>query len=574
MVDITKELEKKFPTFKTTPSIFKKSVINIAKKLIHEDVINEFLEKNSHLNGFEFVDAVLDYFDFDYSINSNEIENIPPTGRVVIISNHPLGALDALSLLKLVSNVRKDVKIVANDFLAGFDAIENQVIHIDNFKSKQSKSSIKKVYDALNNDEAVIIFPAGEVSRISPKGIKDGKWYKGFLKFAKNTNSPILPILIDAKNSKTFYTVSALNKTFSTILLSDEMFKQQSKKINIKIGELIANEHIAPIGISRDYLPTLYKNHLYALRKNGSFFVTQNAIAHPEDRKELKNALKNSERLGQTADGKHILLYDYEPDSIVLKELGRLREVSFRRVGEGVNKKRDIDKFDKYYQHIIVWDEDELEIVGAYRIGNSDYIMENYGIEGLYTSTLYTFHESITPYLKNSIELGRSFVQPKYWGTRALDYLWYGIGAYLNKNPEIKYMFGPVSISATYPKMAKDLLVYFYSNYFRASQTYVTPNLSYTYSTDIEEMVDLFNLEDYKQDFKALKSTLSNLGVTVPTLYKQYSDICEEGGVQFLGFNIDVEFNDSVDGFIMTDVSKIKETPRQRYILSHNKTNS
>lgn len=566
MVDIKKELEAKFPTFKTKPNIFKKSVINIAKKLIHEDVINEFLTKNSHLNGFEFIDAVLDYFDFDYSVNSNEVENIPPFGRVVIIANHPLGALDALSLLKLVSTVRKDVKIIANDFLAGFEAIQNQIIYIDNFKSTQQKSNIKKVYDALNNEEAVIIFPAGVVSRISPKGIKDGKWYKGFIKFAKNTNSPILPILIDAKNSKTFYTVSALNKTFSTILLSDEMFKQQSKKINFKVGELIANEHITPVGISRDYLPTLYKNHLYSLKNDKSFFVTQKAIAHPEDRKELKSALKSATTLGKTADGKSILLYDYAPDSIVLKELGRLREISFRKVGEGVNKKRDIDKFDKYYQHIIVWDEEELEIVGAYRVGNSDLIYPKYGVDGFYTSTLYKFHEGMEHYLTNSIELGRSFVQPKYWGTRALDYLWYGIGAYLHANPNIKYMFGPVSISPTYPKVAKDLLVFFYSNYFRASGSYVTPNLPFAYSTDAEELLDMFSLEDYRGDFKILKSTLTNLGITVPTLYKQYSDLCEEGGVQFLGFNIDVDFNDSVDGFIMTDVSKVKEAQRNRYI--------
>ena len=567
MIDVQKEIAKKFPNINKNPNFLKKSLINIAKKVVHENSINEFLTKHSHLKGFEFVDAVLDYFNFDYTVSSNDIQNIPSSGKVVIIANHPLGGLDALSLLKLVSTVRTDVKIVANDFLVGIEALKSLFIPIDNYKMRQSKKDIQAVYEALNKEEAIIIFPAGEVSRASAKGIKDPVWNKGFLNFALNTNAPILPIFIGGKNSKTFYTMSVINKTFSTLLLSHEMFKKKATNINIKIGEIIPNENIKPKGLDKKYLVNLYKKHLYALKKGKkSFFETQKAIAHPQKKDNLIKELKKSKLIGETKDGKKIFLYDYEEDSIVLKELGRLRELSFRKVGEGINKKRDTDKYDIYYQHIILWDENDLEIVGSYRIGNGKFINDNLGVKGFYSNSLFKYKNNFAPYLNDSIELGRSFVQPKYWGTRALDYLWYGIGAYLKNHPEIKYMFGPVSISGSFPSAAKDLIIFYYSHYFSSKEQMIEAKIPYQYSSHIQDLKEIFNLNDKKEDFKTLKSTLNNINTAVPTLFKQYADVCEEGGVKFLSFNVDPNFSNCVDGFILVDVNKIKNSARKRYI--------
>lgn len=567
MIDIQKEIEKKFPKIKEKENLLKKSLLKIAKKIVHEDSINQFLSQNSHLKGFDFVDAVLDYFDFDYTVSSNDLQNIPSTGKVIIIANHPLGGLDALCLLKLVGQIRKDVKILANDFLVGFEALHSLMIPLDNFKDRQSKESIKKIYEALNNEEAIIIFPAGEVSRATPKGVKDPAWNKGFLNFAKNSNSAILPIFLDAKNSKTFYTISLINKTFSTLLLSNEMFNKKSKNINIKIGQIIPSENITPKGLNKDFLVNLYKKHLYALKKGKkSFFQTQSAIAHPVSKIDLYNELKKSPLLGQTNDGKKIYLYDYVEDSIVLKELGRLREISFRKVGEGVNKKRDIDKYDVYYQHIILYDKNELEIVGAYRIGNSDVIFKEFGTKGFYSNTLFQFNDEFMFYLQNSIELGRSFVQPKYWGTRALDYLWYGIGAYVKANPNIKYMFGPVSISGAFPAIAKDMLVFYYNYYYSSEKNLVEARTPFSYSSHIHDIKEFFTLEDKKRDFKSLKIALSNIGVNVPTLYKQYSELTLDDGVKFLDFNVDKNFGDCIDSFILVEIDKIKDSMKQRYM--------
>ncbi len=204
--------------------------------------------------------------------------------------------------------------------------------------------------------------------------------------------------------------------------------------------------------------------------------------------------------------------------------------------------------------------------MGSYRIGNGAFIYKNIGADGFYSNTLFKYKKEMFPYLEDSIELGRSFVQPKYWGTRALDYIWYGIGSYLHANPQIKYMYGPVSISNSYPGIAKDMIVFYYSHYFKAKEELVESKLSYQYGNDISYFKDLFVLNDRKADFKILKSSLSTIGVSIPTLYKQYGDLCIEEGVSFHGFNIDENFSDCIDGFILVEIDKIKESQRKRYI--------
>lgn len=569
MIDVEKMITDKYPKLKNN-KIIKGAISKFADSIVHQEEINSFLEKNSHLGSFEFIDEILEYFDFDFSISDKDIENIPASGRVVIIANHPLGGLDAFALLKLLGKVRKDIKIVANNFLDVFEATKPILINVNSFSARQKKASITQVYEALDNEMAIVIFPAGEVSRASATGVKDKKWHKGFLKIAYRSNSPILPIFIGGKNSKTFYSVSAINKKLSTLLLSNEMFKQKSKSIDILVGELIPNENIMPKGLQQDKLIELYKKQVYNLSANKSFFVTQKAIAHPEDRRGIKKELKESQLLGSTKDGKKIYLYESKhQNSIILNEIGRLRELSFRKVGEGINKKRDNDKYDKYYKHIILWDEEDLEIVGSYRIAECKSVIKKYGKEALYTTTLFDFNKKFDKYLNDSIELGRSFVQPKYWGSRALDYLWYGIGAYIRNNPEIKYLFGPVSLSASYSKVAKDMILYFYNQNFKDEDNLVNAKIPYNFKTDKELIKNLkkeFDSTEYKENFKTLKKNLNTIWSSVPVLYKQYADLCDEGGIKFCAYNTDPGFSNCIDSFIVVEIAKIKESQKKRYI--------
>jgi len=568
MVDVEKTLSLKYPSIVSYPLILRNLVVYFLKKILHQEEINTFLLHGEAYKGFDFVEAVLEYFNFGYTLSNKDKANIPSSGRVIIIANHPLGALDALALIALVKEVRSDIKILANDVLMQIEPLQNLLIPIDNLGGTTARESLKKVYEALERDEALIVFPSGEVSRAQPTGIKDSKWKKGFLKFAQKSNSPILPVFIDAKNSPLFYTLSIINKKISTFLLASEMFKKRSKVINFKIGEMIAYKTLQNSGFNDSVLITLLKKHLYKISKGKKgLFATQTSIAHPEERKIIRSELKNSTLLGETSDGKKIYLYEYALGSILMKEIGRLREFTFRKVEEGTGCKRDMDDFDRHYKHIILWGEEELEVVGAYRIGEANFIKEYFGKEGFYSHTLFEFNEAFEPYMNNAIELGRSFVQPRYWGTRALDYLWQGIGAYLYKNPHIRYMYGPVSLSDVYPKIAKNLIISFYSLYFSPKAPLVSARNGYFMSKlEREEALSFFKTGTYKEDFAILKEQLSHMDLSVPTLYKQYTELCEEDGIVFLDFNIDKEFANCVDGFILVDISRIKEAKKTRYI--------
>lgn len=569
MVDIEQTFYNSVPQAKKYPKWTTKPIVYFLKKLFHEEEANRVLEKIGHLEGFEFLEAVLEYFNVTYLASAKEKLNIPHSGRVVIIANHPLGALDALCLILLVREVRADIKVVANELLMLFPQLHSWLIPVDTMGGRSKKDSIKEIYKALENESAVIIFPSGEVSRARPTGVRDTKWNKGFLTFAKKTSSPILPIYIKARNSSFFYTVSMINKPLAALLLPHEMFKKRNSVIDFRIGEIIPNKSIIEMPIINEKQEvSLIQKHLYRVgKRRKGIFKTQTCIAHPENRQELKQELKHAEILGKTTDGKEIYLFDYFAESAMMREVGRLRELTFRKVDEGTGSKRDIDRYDEYYRHIILWDNDNLEVVGAYRLGEANYIMEKYGHSGFYSYSLFDYKEAFEPFLQNSVELGRSFVQPKYWGSRALDYLWQGIGSYLHKNTSIKYLFGPVSLSNSYPKMGKNMILHFYSLYFPVPTPLIAPKEPFIINkNEMLEIQNIFTEDNYKEDFKRLKRLLATMSLNVPTLYKQYSDLCEEGGIYFAGFNIDHEFGDCVDSFIIVNIDKIKESKRDRYI--------
>jgi len=556
-----------YPAIETFPQVAKNVLFSSMKKLFHENQINTFMAENTHKDTFSYVEAIMDYFDIAIGLKTNELTRIPAYGRTVIIANHPLGALDAMALLHLLKDVRKDIKIVANSFLYQFDNLKDIIIPVDNINGKMDKETVKGIYEALEAEQAVIIFPSGEVSRAKPNGIKDTPWKSGFLKIAAKMQAPILPIYIKAKNSKNFYLLSMINHSLATATLPHEMFKAKGKSIEFTIGKSIPYDAYSLPNLSHKETVKLLRKHLYKVAKNHKpIFATQNEISVPEERSELKAELKNGTLLGETTDGKSIIVYESAIENCVIKEIGRLREISFRHVGEGSGKKRDIDGYDFYYKHLIIWDDESLEIAGAYRLGISREIMENFDLDGLYTSTLFKFDKKFEPYLEKGLELGRSFVQPKYWNSRALDYLWQGIGAYLKTRPDIQYLFGAVSLSDTFNQKAQGMMIYFYQTYFAVTENPVKHRSPYITSKWVQEHCEkVFIGEDYRSDMRTLKEELGFMGYTVPTLFKQYGELCEEGGVQFLDFGYDKDFNNCIDGFIVADLNLLKESKRKRY---------
>lgn len=572
MLNLEKSLQQRFPDLHKKPGA--KLMVKLLKALTHQDEINQFIETHQHLRGFAFLDKVLEYFNFSYQINSRALNTIPSEGRVIIVANHPIGSLDGLALLKLVRTVRPDVRIVANDLLAQIEPIRSLFIPVDNLSGRVShKTQYKTMLAALENNEAVIMFPAGEVSRIRPNGVRDGKWKGGFLRLAEKTKAPILPILVEARNSALFYSLSAIYKPLGTMMLVQEMFNKDDQEIAFHIGKPIPWKSIKSLDLDEKLLAARFRKHLYRLNQpkklaKHPLFEGEITVAHPVDRKALKQTLKKAQKLGQTGDGKIIYLYDFEADSPVMHEIGRLRELTFRSVEEGTGASLDLDKYDSYYRHLILWDDETLDIVGAYRIGEGRQILQSHGMNGLYTSTLFNLSDEIEPYVVNAIELGRSFVQPRYWGLRSLDYLWYGIGAYIAAHPEIKYLFGPVSLSAAYPEQARQKIIGFYQQQFGTWQHLAQAKQPYVLSDATQQLMQSDFAQDYATCFKRLNHQLDQVGVKVPTLYKQYSELCDDQGCHFMAFSVDPSFANCIDGLIMVEMDKVKDKKKQRYMTA------
>ena len=549
------------------PAPWQKSLL---KRLFYEDEFQQFAAAHCHLKGLDMVEQVLEHLDILCTVSARDLEQIPEHGPLVIIANHPTGTLDGLALLYAVSRVRHDVKVVTNRMPTHLEPLSSLFIPVDNMGGRTAKSSLVQMEQHLQNAGVLIFFPAGEVSRPTRKGIRDKKWHSGFIKLAGKLRVPLLPVHIQAHNSLLFYASTLVSPTLAMLLLMQQMFRRRHSQLPIKIGQQIAWHHWHSATLSSREMAEQCRQHVMRLGKGvPGVFKTQCAIARPEDRATLKRALAQAESLGKTSDGKTIYLWQRngQEDAPLLRELGRLREIAFRAVEEGSGKRRDTDSYDDDYLHLILWDEDDLEIVGAYRFMPTAMQIEKRGVEGLYSYSLFHYDDKMQDVLEHGIELGRSFIQPRYWGRRGLDYLWSGIGAYLARYPHYRYLFGPVSISGGLPPAARDLLVAFYRLWFPATHPLAASRKPYPAS--LPDVLAQFGGVDYVDDLTKLKSLLGNLGCGIPPLYKQYSELCEPGGVQFIDFGSDPAFNNCVDGLVLVDLCYLKANRYQRYIEAH-----
>ncbi len=558
---------KYMPKFMTTYFITR------LEKIFHEDTFQTIYSKNSYMNLLEFVDNILESLNITYTVKPHELKNIPTTGRVIVVANHITGAADAFTLLQLMAQHREDkkIKFMVNGMLMKAIHASDVFIPVDNITGRITKETIKAMKTSLENEEAVIIFPAGIVNRWSFSGIKDTQWKASFLKIARSNNTPILPIRIEARNSKLFYFLSSIlpNKITAFMLPHEFATAGQRKPLEFNIGRVIPvtsfeNKEV-PIN---DYLK-MFRDHLYTIGTNEKGILkTEITVSAASNKMILKEEVNNAQLYGHTKDGTRIVLASSEKSPFLMQELGRVREISFRAIGGGTGTAKDNDLYDNYYKHLILWDEEDLEIVGAYRIGEVKDIIAHKGMQGLYTYNQCNFSDEFANYVPNSVELGRSFIQPKYWGSRALDNLWQGVfGAYLVNNPHIVYTYGIVTISADTPKKAVAALVYFYSYHFSCESNMMSAKTPYYMSHDEKEEFDtLFKYRTYKEGFVHLKSYLKDLGTTVPTLFKQYAELYEEGAVRFFDFTVNEGLHGVVEGFIIADNSRMKEAKRKRYI--------
>ncbi len=567
MLNIERMLLQRAPWLAQHPRI-RRPVAGLLERLANEGRFNHTLTVLKDTKGFEFVRRTLEHQRVEYSVTPRELEHIPADGPLLLVANHPLGMVDAIALLDLVGRIRPDVRILGNDVLGMVPQLNELLLPVDVF-GNGAASRMRAVYRALEKGQALLLFPAGEVSRMRPFGVRDGTWSDGFARLAMRTGAPVVPVHIAARNSAVFYGMSMLAKPLGTAMLPREAVAPRPRPIRLRVGRMIDADEIRQRSEgSSAQAARLMRRHVYRLARNrGLIFGGLAPLAHPEPAAAVRADLEaHGQYLADVGKGHEVWLYPGAAQRPVLNELGRLRELTFRRVGEGTGLRSDLDVYDKHYEHLVLWDRTGERIAGSYRLGNGERILAEHGKRGLYSASLFDYTPALEARLGAGLELGRSFIAPAYWRSRALDYLWRGIGLYLQRHENIRYLFGPVSLSVSLPLEAREWIVAAHQHYFG------TPGLAsarrpFQVSTMVLEGVraELAGL-DPVAGLGRLRHRLDALGVTLPVLYRQYVDLVEPDGVQFLDFGEDPEFSGCVDGMVLLDLAYLKPAKRTRYL--------
>jgi len=546
-------------------------------ELMKINEVNKLFAQAQPKQGPEFIDAILKGCGINIEFDKSELKNIPATGSFIAIANHPYGGIEGMVLLKILCMVRPDAKLMANFLLKKIPNLSDYFIAVNPFENVEHSSSIsglKNTLELLTKGTPIGIFPAGEVStfRVDKQQVTDRMWHPVVGKIIAKAKVPVVPVYFHGNNGLLFNLLSLIHPTLRTAKLPSELFNKQGHTIRLRIGKPINVEDIPNYNNSAKLLNYL-RARTYALgtglEDEKKIFNPRNIFKIKKQPKdivpEISSAVLEKEVVPLREDYRVWVEKNYEvfitPTSLipnVIREIGRLREVTFREIGEGTNKATDLDEYDIYYHHLFIWDTEAKLIVGAYRIGLGDEIFYSVGKKGFYLSELFKIKEQFTPVLKKSIELGRSWIRKEYQQKPLpLFLLWKGILKYLIDNPRYRYLLGPVSISNTFSKFSKSLIVdYINRNHFDHEMAqYVRPRKKF--KVDFAS-IDTDLLMAGEDTFKGLDNIISEVetrNVKVPVLLRQYIAL----NAKIICFNIDPKFADCLDGFLVLDLEKVPQ---------------
>jgi putative hemolysin len=531
-----------------------------------------------------FIDESLQKLKIHYDVSENDLAAVPATGPLVVVANHPFGGMEGLILGALLLRVRPDVKIMANYLLGRIPELRDLLLCVDPFGTRaatmRNARPLKEALKWLQGGHALAVFPAGSVSHLHVRERKviDPEWNTTIARLVHKAQAYALPVFFDGANSLFFQLAGMIHPKLRTALLPHELLNKGKKSIRIRIGSVIPFRKMETLDDEK--LTGYLRMRTYAL-KHRCLEAARGTAMNADRLSVLRPVVSGaaepamicrevdslpSRQLLLESEGFAVFYAKAHQIPNLLFEIGRLREVTFRKVGEGTGRPVDLGRFDLYYTHLFVWSTKTREIVGAYRLGQVDLILGRFGKRGLYTHTLFDFNQGFLQHVYRGIELGRSFVREEYQRLYSpLLLLWKGIARFVALNPRYTILFGPVTISDAYSDLSRQLIV-----------SYMTVN---HYAPDLARFIrprkppknrslKRLGLEDYSRmptdidDLSALVADIEADRKGVPVLLKQYVKL----GGRLMGFNIDSSFGNGLDGLIMVDLLKCDRKLLDRYM--------
>lgn len=553
-------------------NVFTRALASVAMGVLGVNKINRLYSPSAHLNDYPFTEHMLGVYGITYDKNETEMNVIPKEGPFIIVSNHPFGAIEGIILYNAIARIRPDFKVMANFILSYIPNLKDVFIPVNPFADNpewgSSLGGIKTAMHHISQGNGLGIFPAGEVSRYYGDSQRpvDLDWAVTIAKLVKKSSVPVIPVYFDGMNSKRFYRLAKIHSMLGTAMLLNELYNKRNSHITFKIGKPIMPSELEAYD---DYkkMAAYLRARSYALEANIQNEEKKKNVSKLE---QLPPPLKSNMLLGElnkirkksflfSAAQYECFFADYDDIPNLMYELGRRREEAFRAIGEGSGKKIDTDVYDTYYKHLILWDKEENRLVGGYRLGIGKDIVEHKGIEGFYTNSLFEFQPQFKDVLAESIELGRSFVTIDYQKDMLpLMLLLKGLMMVAYRYKDVKHFIGPVSISNWYPIFYKSLMVHYISKEFPSPYAGLvmarTPFAANFLRTDPNVLLE--NNISSVEKFDRYMMKLSNGDYRLPTLFKKYLKMQSK----FLCFNIDPDFNDTLDGLLLLTFSDIPDS--------------
>ncbi|MEW7289178.1 GNAT family N-acyltransferase [Aquimarina sp. 2304DJ70-9] len=549
-------------------------------KITRVSKINRQYDKLNHLEGLEYISNTLDLYGVTFEIPDEDLRRLPKEGAFITLSNHPLGGIDGGLLLKLMLEHRSDYKIIGNFLLHSFKPLEPFVMPVNPFEDrKEAKSSLKGLKNAilhLKEGYPLGIFPAGEVSTIKEgKSYIDKPWEPSIMRLVQKAKVPVIPIYFHARNSALFYRLASISDTLRTAKLPSELFSQENRVIKIRIGN--------PVSIKDQEEYTNLEDFTNFLRKKTYM------LANPFEKKTLRESIPinlklpkspkeiagegnaqiieselqfcrdNDKRL-LTSKNYEVFLAQKKFIPNILNEIGRLREITFREIGEGTNNSIDLDEFDDYYHHMFLWDIGAKKIAGAYRMGMGSKIYSDFGIDGFYLQDLFRFEPELHKMMSQSIEMGRAFIIKEYQQRpMPLFLLWKGIVHCTLRFPEHKYLIGGVSISNKFSNFTKSLMIEFMKSHYYDPYVaqYVRPKKEF--KVKLKDADKDFVFDESKSDLNKFDKIIDEVepgSLRIPVLIKKYI----KQNAKVVAFNVDPLFNNAVDGLMYIRIADLPDS--------------